>query len=104
MNLLEKTRKINRLLQHAAGKPVNFKEMADTLCEVIEANVYVVSRRGKLLGYGIHQEIENERMKRMLEERQFPEEYVQHLHSVDETSQNIDVDSNLTLFPAENKA
>ena len=30
MNLLAKTRKINVMLQNTAGKPVNFKEMADT--------------------------------------------------------------------------
>ncbi|TKV47068.1 GTP-sensing pleiotropic transcriptional regulator CodY [Bacillus sp. PIC28] len=74
MELLAKTRKLNALLQSAAGKPVNFREMSDTMCEVIEANVFVVSRRGKLLGYAIHQQIENERMKQMLAERQFPEE------------------------------
>ena len=39
MDLLTKTRKINVLLQKAAGKPVNFKEMSETLSEVIEANV-----------------------------------------------------------------
>ena len=50
MNLLAKTRKINAMLQKAAGKAVNFKEMAESLSEVIEANVFVVSRRGKLLG------------------------------------------------------
>ena len=33
MNLLTKTRKINSMLQASAGKPVNFKEMADTLGE-----------------------------------------------------------------------
>ena len=82
MELLAKTRKLNALLQNAAGKPVNFKEMSDTMCEVIEANVFVVSRRGKLLGYAIHQQIENERMKHMLEERQFPEEYTQSLFNV----------------------
>ena len=38
MDLLGKTRKINAMLQKAAGKPVNFKEMAETLCEVIESN------------------------------------------------------------------
>ncbi|EAE8199042.1 GTP-sensing pleiotropic transcriptional regulator CodY, partial [Listeria monocytogenes] len=38
MTLLEKTRKINAMLQNAAGKTVNFKEMADTLTDVIEAN------------------------------------------------------------------
>ena len=42
-----------RCFKTAAGKPVNFKEMSDTLGEVIEANVYVVSRRGKLLGFSI---------------------------------------------------
>ena len=36
MDLLAKTRKINAMLQKTAGKPVNFKEMAETISEVIE--------------------------------------------------------------------
>ncbi len=103
MNLLEKTRKINAMLQKAAGRPVNFKEMAETLCDVIEANVFVVSRRGKLLGFAIKQSIENERMKRMLEERQFPEEYTKKLFNITETSPNIDINSEYTAFPVENR-
>ncbi len=103
MELLAKTRKLNALLQSATGKPVNFREMSDTMCEVIEANVFVVSRRGKLLGYAIHQQIENERMKQMLAERQFPEEYTQNLFNVTETSSNLDVNSEYTAFPVENK-
>jgi transcriptional pleiotropic repressor len=66
MNLLEKTRRINSMLQAAAGKPVNFKDMAETLSEVIECNAFVVSRKGKLLGFAINQQIENERMKKCL--------------------------------------
>lgn len=103
MNLLEKTRKINVMLQHAAGKPVNFKEMAETLSEVIETNVYVVSRRGKLLGFSISQQIENERMKKMFEERRFPEDYTNSLFNLQETSSNLDVNSEYTAFPVENK-
>ncbi|WP_254489236.1 GTP-sensing pleiotropic transcriptional regulator CodY [Bacillus thuringiensis] len=103
MELLAKTRKLNALLQSAAGKPVNFREMSDTMCEVIEANVFVVSRRGKLLGYAIHQQIENERMKQMLAERQFPEEYTQRLFNITETSSNLDVNSAYTAFPVENR-
>lgn len=103
MDLLTKTRKINALLQKAAGKPVNFKEMSETLSEVIEANTFVVSRRGKLLGFAINQQIENERMVKMLEDRQFPEEYTKNLFSVRETSSNLDVDSEYTAFPVENK-
>ncbi|WP_243386850.1 GTP-sensing pleiotropic transcriptional regulator CodY [Bacillus kexueae] len=103
MALLEKTRTINAMLQNAAGKQVNFKEMAETLSEVIEANIFVVSRRGKLLGFGINKQIENERMKKMLEDRQFPEEYTKSLFNISETSSNLDVYSEYTAFPIENR-
>ncbi len=100
---ITKTRKINALLQKAAGKPVNFKEMSETLSEVIEANVFVVSRRGKLLGFAINQQIENERMKKMFEDRQFPEEYTKSLFNIQETSSNLDIESEYTAFPVENR-
>ncbi len=103
MNLLERTRKINALLQKAAGKPVNFNDVAKTLSEVINGNVFVLSRKGKLLGVAINQDIENERMKNMLEERQFPEEYTKELLNLQETTANIDTDSIYTVFPYENR-
>lgn len=103
MVLLQKTRIINSMLQAAAGKPVNFKEMAETLRDVIDSNIFVVSRRGKLLGYSINQQIENDRMKKMLEDRQFPEEYTKNLFNVPETSSNLDINSEYTAFPVENR-
>ncbi|MDA1475547.1 GTP-sensing pleiotropic transcriptional regulator CodY [Bacillus changyiensis] len=102
MALLQKTRKINAMLQNAAGKPVNFKEMAETLRDVIDSNIFVVSRRGKLLGFSINQQIENDRMKKMLEERQFPEDYTKSLFNIRETSSNLDINSEYTAFPIEN--
>lgn len=103
MNLLSRTRKINRLLQQTGSNPVNFNEMSATLSEVIGANVFIVSRRGKLLGYAIMQKVENERMKKMLEERQFPEEYTNSLLELQETTANLDIHSKHTAFPEENK-
>lgn len=50
MTLLEKVRTLNKLLQRAAGKPLNFGEMAEVLRETMQADVLVVSRRGKVLG------------------------------------------------------
>lgn len=50
MSLLNKTRTLNRLLQRAAGKALNFREMAEVLCTTIQSNVFVVSRKGKILG------------------------------------------------------
>lgn len=91
------------MLQNAAGKPVNFKEMAETLRDVIDSNIFVVSRRGKLLGFSINQQIENDRMKKMLEERQFPEDYTKSLFNIPETSSNLDINSEYTAFPVENR-
>ncbi|WLD95146.1 GTP-sensing pleiotropic transcriptional regulator CodY [Alkalihalobacillus sp. AL-G] len=103
MKLLEKTRRINALLQESGGKPVNFKEMGETLRDVIEANIFVVSRRGKLLGFSLIQEIENERMKQMLVDRQFPTDYTKNLFNINETSSNLDIQSEYTAFPVENR-
>lgn len=101
--LLERTRVINAMLQKTQGNAVNFNEMAGALKDVIDSNVYVVSRKGKLLGYAIKEEIENNRMKQMLEERQFPEEYTSNLFNIQETTSNIDINSEYTAFPVENK-
>ncbi|MBM7632585.1 GTP-sensing pleiotropic transcriptional regulator CodY [Geomicrobium sediminis] len=103
MELLTKSRKINEMLQKSAGQHVDFKDMAETLRDVISANIFVVSRRGKLLGYSIQQEIEHDRIDRILEERQFPEEYTEGLFSVADTSPNLDIDSKYTAFPVENR-
>ena len=102
MELLNRTRKINMILQKSTGKSVNFTEMAETLCDVITANVFILSDKGKLLGFAIHQEIENERMKKMLEERQFPDEYTEGLFSIHKTTSNLDINSEYTVFPIEN--
>ncbi|MUK89922.1 GTP-sensing pleiotropic transcriptional regulator CodY [Ornithinibacillus sp. L9] len=103
MELLNRARRINAMLQKATGKSVNFNDMAASLTDVIKGNVFILSRRGKLLGFAINQEIENERMKGMLEERQFPEEYTEGLFHIHETTANLDIDSPYTVFPVENR-
>ena len=42
-------------------------------------------------------------MKKMFEDRKFPEEYTKRLFEVNETSPNLDVDSEYTVFPIENR-
>ncbi len=103
MELLQRTRKINAMLQKSAGKKVNFNEMSSTLSEIIKGNVFILDREGRLLGFAVNQEIENERMKGMLEDRQFPDEYTQGLFNIIETTANLDIDSIYTVFPVENR-
>lgn len=103
MDLLSKTRRINRLLQKTAGHAVNFNEMAEALSGVMEANIYVVGRKGRMLGLAIAQEIDNDRIRQMLKERQFPEEYNARLMKQDEAVSNIGIDNPLSSFPIEMK-
>ncbi|MFC4775402.1 GTP-sensing pleiotropic transcriptional regulator CodY [Paenibacillus sp. GCM10023252] len=73
MTLLTKTRTLNRLLQRAAGKALNFREMAEVLCSTIQTNVFVVSRRGKILGCAAAGVYEHDAMRAMsVEELRFP--------------------------------
>ncbi|OEG00395.1 transcriptional repressor CodY [Vulcanibacillus modesticaldus] len=101
MDLLSKIRRLNRLLQKTAGHTVNFNDMAEVLSDVIEANIFVVNHKGKMLGLCVAQEIDNERVRNMLKERKFPEEYNTLLLKQDETVSNIGIDNPLTSFPVE---
>ena len=56
MELLEKTRKINRLLQK--GDKVEYNEVAQLLRDVIEANTYIVGSKGEVKGYALIHEFE----------------------------------------------
>src|SRR5699024_11182457 len=103
MELLNRARKINAMLQTSTGKSVNFNDMSATLRDVIKGNIFILSRRGKLLGFAINQEIENDRMKGMLEERRFPEQYTEGLLTLHETTATLDIDRPYTVFPVENR-
>ncbi|WP_462420500.1 GTP-sensing pleiotropic transcriptional regulator CodY [Salinicoccus sp. Marseille-QA3877] len=99
--LLQKTREINTLIQSIAGVKVDFNEVSEKVSRVLECNVFIVSRKGKLLGFGVNHKIENERIIEMLENRRFPEEYVNKIMRVSETTENIEFGNELTIFPTE---
>ena len=53
VELLDKTRKINRLLRDNRVSKVAFTDLCQLLGELLESSVYVISNKGKILG--IHQ-------------------------------------------------
>src|SRR6056297_715229 len=88
--LLEKSRKINRLLQRTGGKPVDFSDMARVLKETIKCNIYVSSQKGKILGYSILDDFECTIMEeKVIAEGYFPENYNDALKKITETKANI---------------
>lgn len=52
VQLLDKTRKINRLLHNNNSSKVVFNDICDVLTGILESNVLVVSKKGKVLGAG----------------------------------------------------
>ena len=52
VQLLDKTRKINRLLHNNNSSKVVFNDICDVLTGILSSNVLVVSKKGKVLGVG----------------------------------------------------
>ena len=50
VQLLDKTRKINKLLHNNNYSKVVFNDICDVLTEILKSNVLVISRKGKVLG------------------------------------------------------
>jgi len=97
--LLEKTRRINKILQKTAGQHVDFQEVADVLKNVINANIYVVDRQGEILGYSLVDDFECDLMvSSVLEQGRFPERYNEFLLKTDESRVNLKPKKNDCVF------
>ena len=50
VQLLDKTRKINKLLHNNSSSKVVFNDICEVLTEILDSNVLVISKKGKVLG------------------------------------------------------
>ena len=103
MELLTSFRKINEMLQNTRGTTVNYMEMAKSLSDVIDTNVFILSIDGRIHGHAFAQQVQSDSMKKILEDGYIPTEYNKVLPEVSETLANVDIDSEYSAFPAENK-
>lgn len=88
--LLEKSRAINRILQKMAGNPVDFFEMAEVLSENMECTVFIVGRRGQIIGYSFAEGVHCSEIDRLINHAErFPESFNRELTNVQETESNI---------------
>jgi transcriptional pleiotropic repressor len=88
MKLLEKTRKINHLLQK--GEVVQFDEIAELLQDLIKANIYIVGVKGEVKGHFLQDKFECDIMReQVLAKMKFPDSYMHFVMSSTETISNI---------------
>ncbi len=52
VQLLDKTRKINKLLHNNNSSKVVFNDICEVLTEILDSNILVISKKGKTLGIG----------------------------------------------------
>ena len=50
VQLLDKTRKINKLLHNNNSSKVVFNDICEVLAEILGSNILVISKKGKILG------------------------------------------------------
>jgi len=90
ISLLNKTRMLNKILQKSGTEPVEFSEICNLLSEVLPCNVYISSRKGKILGYNFITGFSCDILKvNALNKMRFPEHYNEKLLSLHETTSNI---------------
>lgn len=88
--LLNKTRMLNKILQKSGTDPVAFEDICELLSDVLSCNVYVTSRKGKVLGYAFSKSFECDVMKKQVaDERRFPKDYNEKLLSIHESMANL---------------
>lgn len=103
--LLEKTRKVSELLQQNNTFDNNsdfpYLEMAEALGSILNSNTYIISNKGKVLGYTEILDVNNERIKNMFAQKQFPKSYTDAVDELKTTEANVTIESDMTAFPVE---
>lgn len=98
-SMLEKIRRINKILQQSAGQRVDFKEVAAVLKNVIQANIYITDHEGKILGFAMLDEFECDLMRDgVLSSGVFPGDYNEFLLKDESTRVNLSLESNACVF------
>ncbi|MDR1472101.1 MAG: GTP-sensing pleiotropic transcriptional regulator CodY [Synergistaceae bacterium] len=88
-DLLEKTRLVSRVLQNRLDNRMpDYQKLARLLTDLSSANVYLINREGRILGYSWVSEYDCPIMEGFLEGNFMPEKYVEKLNMARESVLN----------------
>ena len=98
-DILTKVRKLNWVLQESASGVFSFNDLCGILSDLMDANVYIANRRGKVIG--VHYKIKSDSSTITDPEtgsEKFPNEYNEALLKVVETEANLKAEEALEIF------
>lgn len=89
-SLLQRTRKLNKTLQGHGAKSLSFSELSQILSSILNANVYIASTSGKVLGYELAMGFDCDIIQsEIVKEKRFPKKYNEELLRFTETNENM---------------
>jgi transcriptional pleiotropic repressor len=105
VKLLQKVQELGQLLR-SSNDQVNFHDVSEFLSRVMACNVYIVGRKGKILGYGVQEHaLTEEWINIMTSEKRFPGDFNKHLLRIEQTVANITEKDPFYVFsPDENES
>jgi transcriptional pleiotropic repressor len=91
MELLENTRRLNKILQESGPDGVIFSDLTCVLSEILDCNVFISSRKGRILGHTLPYSSRSSQPfdETNTKELRFHEKYNEELLSYTETKANI---------------
>lgn len=98
-DILTKVRKLNWVLQESASGVFSFNDLCSILSDLMDANVYIANKRGKVIG--VHYKIKSDSSTITDPEtgsEKFPNEYNEALLKVVETEANLKAEEALEIF------
>jgi len=98
-DLLSKIRKLNWVLQESPTGAFSFDELCNILSDMMDANVYIANRRGKVIG--VHYKIKSDSSTVKDPEtgiERFPNEYNDALMKIVTTEANLKAEDALEIF------
>ena len=98
-NILAKIRKLNWVLQESSTGAFSFNELCNILSDMMDSNVYIANRRGKVIG--VHYKIRSDSPTVSDPEtgiEKFPNEYNEELLKVMSTKANLKGEEALQIF------
>lgn len=89
-NLLEKTRRLNKTLQSYGSQPVSFSDLSEILSQILEANIYIASKKGRVLGYKLADGFQCDPIEEeVLKTQRFPKKFNDDLLAITEAKENL---------------
>jgi transcriptional pleiotropic repressor len=105
VKLLDKVQELGQLLR-SSNNQVDFHDVAGFLSKIMSCNVYIVGRKGKILGYAVHEHaLTDEWVQIMTEEQRFPGDFNKNLLRTEQTVSNLkDKEPFYVFSPEENES